>query len=341
MFPIKIILILLSTIFSTQYLKPITITKAKIEHPNKPKPIVFIAGFDEDDNRYYTNAARYFEERQFTVIYEKYSLEEIVCWLNQAQSEQQQFNEIHIVSHSNPWRGLSLKTLKDGDRITLASLARDKNEIPTLNIEKVNPIKIIFHACGLGKNRDLLQAIKTSIDVHSYSQLYASPYFNVFGSPYAAHYLADAYFVCYPTAHSPGPAALAEEFVSDYPQIQVNWQKALSTKTEEKPGQAYRYRFNIPVVWKTEYATKAAIPMLKTREDIMDAVAENEALATELLQLNIPLEKFRWRSQVEGNTLIIKGKTTVQCVLKPLTEEEIDMEYVVPDFEDRSFYVRI
>ena len=103
----------------------------------------------------------------------------------------------------------------------------------------------------------------------------------------------------------------------------------------------YRYRFNVPVVWETEYEMSEHLPILQTEEAIMDWVAGHEALATQLLQLNIPIEKFRWQREIADNKLIIKGKTTVQCILKPITEKENGMEYVLPEYEDTCLYVKV
>jgi len=255
-----------------------------------PKPIVFIAGFDEGDNQYYTQAKNYFTEQQYTIIEDKYSLKEIVDWLN-VQSPSTVSKEIHIVSHSNPWKGLSMKTMPAGQRITIANLASAQHQIPSLKNSIAKDLNIIFHACGLGKNKDLLKAIKTTIDKEDEVALHASPYFNVFGSPFSPHYLAEYYYVFYPTAHSPGRQQLAQELANTYNAELVNWRQALATKGEEIIGMPYRYRFNVPVIWEVEYEMSEHLPILSSEEAIMDWVAGHEDLATQLLELNIPIEK--------------------------------------------------
>ena len=93
-------------------------TSIQEEPPINQQPVVFIAGFDEGDNLYYTQAKKYFTDQQYTVIEHKYSLTEIVDWLNE-QSPSTTPKEVHIVSHSNPWRGLSMKATPNGERILL------------------------------------------------------------------------------------------------------------------------------------------------------------------------------------------------------------------------------
>jgi len=337
MLTIQIILFLLSSFLQS----PTTQTIKKETLPIQTvKPVVFIAGYDEGENRYYTQAEKYFREQEYTIIKDKYSLKEIVDWINQ-HSPHTAPKEVHIVSHSNPWRGLSMKATPDGERITTENLASYQNQIPSLNKAITKDLKIILHACGLGENEVLLKAIKHTIDQQDAIALYASPYFNVFGSPFSAHYLAEYYYVFYPTAHSPGRQELATQLATSYQTASLDWRTALETKSEEKYGMPYRYRFNIPVVWETEYDMLEYLPYLPTEEAIMDWVAGSEELAAQLLELNIPIEKFRWQKEVVGTTLIIKGKTTVQCVLKPITDSEEVGEYLIPDYMDLGVYVRI
>ena len=73
-------------------------------------------------------------------------------------------------------------------------------------------------------------------------------------------------------------------------------------------------------------------------EEIMDFIAEDENLAREFSAFNIPLEKFRWKSFVKGNKLIIKGKTSVVCVLKPIIKPYGDLEHVEPEIDNLRLY---
>ena len=314
-----------------------TASPSKDQKPNTS--VVFIAGYDQGKNTYYTNAKTYFEGKNMTVVDNRYSLKEIIQWLNENSDISTNFNEIHIVSHSNPWLGMALKTTKEGQRIAEATLedARAKKRIPTLKKGIGTETKIIFHACGLGENRELMQALKQVFTGVHAPKIIASPFFNVFGGKYAGHYLAEPYYHFYPTAESPGPLALSKEFEQKYPGTPIDWFSALKNRQETTYGKEYSYRFNIPVEWEFVFDSKAEIPQLVHRESIMDWVSESDEMARTLYQLNIPLEKYRWRSEINENSLVIKGKATVLCILQPILDQS-SKEYKKPLTDDMNLY---
>jgi hypothetical protein len=293
------------------------------------KSVVFIAGFDEGDNTYYASAKKYYKAKGMTVVDTLFCLKEILGWLKQSSNQEIVYDEIHIVVHSNPWLGMSLQTTSDGERITLKTLkqANDKSELskPTKVINQET--KIIFHSCGLGQNRPLLQALKAVFTAEEAPKVYASAFFNVYGGKFAPHYLAKPYYNFYPTAESEGPAALAAEFKKLYDKTNIDWRNAIDNREETRIGEAYSYKFNIPVEWEVTFDAETEIPELKDRDAIMDFVSDAPEMAEALYRLNIPLEKYRWKSKIQGNTLIIKGKTTVLCVLEPILDTKDNNEY--------------
>ncbi len=301
------------------------------------RSVVFITGFDEGDNTYYTNAENYFLEQGLPVVKGLFSLEEVITWLN--RSAQINFDEVHIVSHSNAWMGMSLKTTKNGQRITVKTLQQAKGEhkIPELKRGIHPETKVMFHSCGLGENTELLQELKRSFSGTVSPKVYASAYFNVFGGKFAGHYLAKPYYGYYPTAESPGPLALTKAFRSAYPETKIDWRKAMKTRSEAALGEAYSFKFNIPVTWEFSFDTVSEVPVLDGREAIMDWVAESPEMAEVLLELNIPLEKFRWKSEVQGKKMTIKAKTTVLCVLEPVLSH-CNEEYRMPVAEETTLY---
>ncbi|MEP2058828.1 MAG: hypothetical protein ABJJ05_13530 [Maribacter litoralis] len=299
--------------------------------------IVFIAGVDEGENTYYNNAKRYFEKLGMPIVDSLYTIDDIIAYVNKAGERHIKFKEINIVSHSNAWLGMSLKTTVNGERITLKSLQRamaTKN-ITSICDEFINETKVIFHSCGLGENKQLLNELK---HVLAAEQVIASPYFNVFGGKYAEHYLAKPYYGYYPTAESKGPAYLAKEFKQAYPNEAIDWFTALKTRQETSFGEAYSFKFNIPFEWEFTFDSVTDIPTLEDREAIMDWISESPEMAEVIYKLQIPIEKFRWRSTVKGNKLIIKGKTTVLCVLVPILQSNGANEYQNVRVEDRSLY---
>jgi hypothetical protein len=320
----------------TALVLPLKIEKTK-------ESVVFIAGFDEGSNTYYTNAKNHFEAKGMSVIDNLFSMEEIITWLNQRANDQTSFSEIHIVSHSNAWLGMSLRTTKTGERITLKTIrkAKQENSIPKVQDGICNETKLIFHSCGLGENQDLLNELKSTFANNTNAKtpkVYASTFFNVFGGKFAGHYLARPYYGYYPTGESKGPAYLSEEFKKAYPETKIDWFSALKTRNETNAGVPYSYKFNIPVNWEFTFDDPKDIPIFNTKETIMDFVSESSEMAEILFELNIPIEKYRWKSEIQGNKLLIKGKTTVLCVLAPILQNIDKSEYRKPTVDDRSIY---
>ncbi len=313
----------------------------KMEQPRES--VVFITGFDEGENAYYTSAETYFSEQGIRIVNDLFSLEEIITWINREGAGQTNFDEIHIVSHSNAWLGMALKTTNHGQRIRLKTLldVRKHKKIPALNKGVDGDTKIIFHSCGLGEHMALLQELKSIFTTTGSPTLYASSYFNVFGGKFAAHYLAKPYYVYYPTAESPGPARLSKEFTTAYPDINIDWFAAIKTRRETVLGGSYSFKFNIPIEWEFAFETATEVPILDDREAIMDWVSESPEMSEVLLELNIPLEKYRWRTEIEGRKLRIKGKTTVLSVLAPILQDADKQEYRVAKLNDRSIYQKV
>lgn len=306
------------------------------------KSVVFITGFDEGDNRYYENARDFFQDKDIEIVEHLRSIAEILTWLNDVE-EDRAFDEIHLVSHSNPWRGISLKIEPDGERITVESLAQyqQNHRLPKAGKAVNDETKIIIHACGLGNNSDLMLSLKELFSGAFKPRIYASPMYNVFGGKYASHYLAEVYYVFYPTAHSPGPMRLSKEIAENYPEVEIDWREALDSRVEDGFGDVYSYRFNIPVEWEFEFNHKNEVPNLTNADDIMDWISETDDISKALYEMNIPLEKYRWNAKVQGRTLVIKGKSTVICVMDPVLNQINGREYVVAEIEDPKLYTKM
>lgn len=304
-------------------------------------PVVFITGIDEGSNSFYKSARSYFLSKEYEVVDHAFSLQEVMTWLNK-NYDGNNYGEIHIVSHSNPWRGLSMETVIKGDRTTKESLrkAMTQGTLPQLNNVFSTNTKIIFHSCGLGENKELMKTIKDVFVTDIVPNVIASPYYNVFGGEFSEHYLAKPYYGFYPTAGSPGKVDLSKEFARAYPEEKdIDWYDALSNKAERYIGDPYTFKFNVAVKWEFDYTNSDdEMPNFKIKEEIMDWIAEDELLSKEMNAYNIPLEKFRWRTFKKGSTLIIKGKTVVVCVLKPLIKPYGDLEHIKPDTDNLRLY---
>jgi hypothetical protein len=322
------------------------ITEKNLEHTVKEelkvrKPVVFITGYDKGNETYYNNARLYFKEKKFEIVEDKYSLEEIITWLNKNQIKNP-YGEIHIINKSNPYKEMALETLINGEKITAESLRRTitKGTLPILQ-ESVNKnSKIIFHVNGLGENQELMNTFKDAFCADELPNVVASPYFSVFNGTFKKHYLAKPYYIFYPTANSPGKTDLSKEITRKYPEEKdIDWFDALNNETERFVGEAYTTQFTIPIKFELDYHNSDdEAPTFELQEEIMDFIEQQEMLYSEIKKLDIPLEKFRWTSKLKNSKLTITGKTTGLIVLKPLIKPYGELEHIEPDTNNKRLY---
>lgn len=305
------------------------------------KPIVFIAGFDKGTETFYSNARSYFKEKGLHVIEGQYSLEEIIVWLNE-NGNQQPFSDIHIVNKSNPYQGMNLETVVRGAKITSETLKKSITQgvLPTLKNVVDNNSKIIFHAAGLAENKPLLKTLKKAFHTSENPRIVASPYQSIFGGKFSNHYLAKSYYIFYPTAHSPGKTDLSKEIAKKYPKEKdIDWFDALNNKEERFIGEAYTTQFAVPIKWEFDYFNSDnEMPKFTTTNEVMDWIETKNELVVELKKYCIPVEKFRWNWSVKGSILIIRGRTSGLCVLKPLIKPFGDLKHVEPDTSNKRLY---
>ncbi len=303
------------------------------------KPLVFITGFDKGNETFYNNARAYFKQKQYDIVEDQYSLEEVITWLNKNQIKNP-YGEIHIVNNSNPYKGMTLETNINGEKINTESLRRNitKGTLPTLK-ESVNAqSKIIFHANGLGENRELMNTFKDAFCADELPIVVASPYYSIFDGEFTKHYLAKPHYVFYPTANSPGKTDLSKEIAKKYPEEKdINWFDALSNKLERFVGEAYTTQFTIPVKFTLDYHNSdEEVPTFEGQKEVMDFIEQE--LYSEFKMLNIPLEKFRWNYNIKNSKLTITGKTTGLIVLKPLIKPYGELKHIQPDTNNKRLY---
>ena len=324
----------LGTIVEKEQIASNTITKAR-------KPIVFIAGYDEKDRHFYDSARAYFSAKEYEIINDAYSLEEIINWMNN-HSNQNPYGEVHIVNYSNPWKGLELETVVKGKRITSETLIKNLalGNLPKLENNVNNNTKIVFHSNALGKDIELMEALKSAFIANEVPQVISSPFYNIFGGEFSEHYLAKPYYVFYPTAHSPGKVDLSKEIAKKYPEEkEIEWFAALTNERERYVGEAYTIKFNVPVYWEFDYHnTDNEIPTFINQDQLMDWIESDPDLTKRVTKLNIPIDKFRWSYKIKNSTLIIKGNSTALCVLKPLTKPYGNLEHIKPDTKNKRLY---
>lgn len=307
------------------------------------KPIVFITGNDKGNSHFYDSARVFFKQKNYEVINGKYSVEEIISWMNE-NATKNPYGEVHIVNNNNPFKAMALETLVNGEKITTETLQKAINEkkLPLVKTDAItDDTKIIFHSNQLAANTNLVNTLKSAfIAENKVPQIVASTYYNVFGGEFSNHYLAKPYYVFYPTANSPGKVDLSKEIAKKYPEEkEIVWFDALNNERERYIGEPYTIQHTVPVNLELDYHNSDnEIPQFEMQEEIMDFIASEEDLLKEVQKTNIPLEKFRWTYVVKNSKLKIKGRSSVLCVLKPLTKPYGDLEHVKPDTNNKRLY---
>ncbi|WP_024741187.1 hypothetical protein [Tenacibaculum maritimum] len=305
------------------------------------KPIVFITNHDKGTSDFYASASTYFKSKKYQIINNTSSLEEIINWIN-TNTTQNPYGEIHIVALNNPWKGMSLKTVMNGEPITTISLNKhlSKGTLPSIKSGITKDSRIIFHSSDIGSNQSLINLLKSAFTSSETPKIITSPYYSIFGGQFSNYYLAKPYYVFYPTANSPGKTDLSKEIAKKYPtEKEIEWFEALTNEYERYIGEAYTLPCNVPIEWEFDYYnSNHTIPNFHNSKEIIVWIKNNKNLITELERLQIPIKKFRWSYTIKNNKLTIKGKATVLCVLKPLTKPYGDLKYLEPDTNNKCLY---
>ncbi|MCF6279042.1 MAG: hypothetical protein L3J14_01710 [Flavobacteriaceae bacterium] len=305
------------------------------------RSVVFITGIDTGSKSYYSDAKNYFETKNNEIVETAYSLQEIILWLN-VNKGKQPFSEVHIVTN-NKMSQVQLETTIKGKTLSSLSIKEsvEKGLLPKLDNVLKSDAKVVVHSSGLGSNTALIDSFKQVFSTNIKPSVIASENISVFGGEFTEHYLAKPYYGFYPTANSPGRVDLSKEFAVKYPNSEIDWLSAMSNKEERFQGDVYSYKFNVPVKWEIAYEEDEGMPSFLTLEDLYLFMQDNDMISSELKELNIPIEKYRWYQTVEGDTLVIKGVATVVCVLKPLMSRAYPSEYIIPNSDNLRLYNRI
>ncbi len=305
------------------------------------RSVVFITGVDKAGKSYFKDAKTYFETINTEIVEDAYSLQEIILWLN-INSKNNPISEVNIVTN-NKMGQVQLETTIKGSALSAVSIKEsvEKGLLPKLdNVLKDNS-KVVIHSSGIGKNKTLIDGLKQVFTTDVKSIVIASENVSVFDSEFTSHLLAKPFYGFYPTANSPGRVDLAKEFTANYPDSDIDWLSAMSNEEERFQGDIYSYKFNVPVKWEITYENDDEMPSFKTIEDMYLFMQDNDNISTELNELNIPIEKFRWYQTVEEDKLVIKGMATVVCVLEPVMSRAYPSEYMIPNSDNLRLYNRL
>ena len=327
-----------TTVSTTPELENINVASISNSIVENEREVVFITGYDKGEKTYYTNAKSYFENQEIEIVESALSLQEIILWLNINYNEIP-YTKIHIVNNSK-LNEMSLETTIKGDKITTVTLenAVTNGVLPILdNVLEANA-KLIFHASGLGANTKLMNDFKEIFTTDVQPVIIASENVSVFGSEFAPQYLAKPYYGFYPTAQSPGRVDLAKQFSKNYPDVEIDWLSVMNNSSERFLGDVYSYKFNVPVRWEIDFHGDDELPSFPTTAALITWMQGNDEISAELDALGIPVEKFRWYQTIKDETLIIKGKVTVICVLEPVMDYAYPTQYMVPSIDNLRLY---
>lgn len=319
---------------------PTVLAEEVKEVPVYRESIVFITGVDSEHSNYYTSAKMYFEEKQFEVVTEAFSLQEIIAWLNNNYDDRL-YSNIHIVSENNPWKGMQLETTINGGIVNERTLRNTliNDELPKLEKGITEETNVVFHAPALANQVNLMQGLKNVFSTNKQPNIVATPYYTVFGGEFSKYHLEKPYYGFYPTAHSPGKVDLSKEFAKKYPNEDIDWLETLYNESERYVGEAYTTKFNFPIKMEVDFTdSDNVMPTFTSQEAIMDFIEADETLLNEFKSYQIPIEKFRWKTAVKDNKLIVSGITTVVCVLKPLIKPYGDLQHVEPEIDNLRLY---
>jgi hypothetical protein len=320
--------------------------KKQVYHQNKQgklEAITFILGDDADiKNPFYLKAELYYryDEKNKTekVITSCHSLIEVQEYLI-ANANHLPWDLINLVSHGNPYLGLSVKITPDGKR---ASLERIQESIENGTFKKFSKnvineeTTIALHGCGLGNNLELIKAIQSAFSNEGTSpKVVSSKYFEYYVSDESneqdvTKYLAEFWITNYKMGYKPSNHILEKRLQAKYPENDVNWKEALLREQATKTGEVFHYTFEVPVKWVFRYDCKDSIPKLENENLRLQWASQNPRISQDLQKLNITPEKFNWwmRSIYVKNedgsktpALWVKGYCTMLCVLRLLPQE--------------------
>jgi hypothetical protein len=330
--------------------------------------ITFILGEDKKKtNPYYTEATNYYlhnDSGKTTYVETQCrSLSEVREYLiNHRPTNKLPWGLINLVSHGDQWLGLSVKVTPDSKRSTLDRILEhiEKGTFQPLSDSVIDSHSEIFiHACGVGNNADLVEAIAVVFrGKKELPKVRATRLFEFYSSiqengqiKETQRYLSNAWFIYHKKGYEPGMNELCTSFHTKYPHVQIDWQEALTREQPRWAGDPYCYKFDIPVDVVLHYASKESLPDISSEDKKLALISTNPEIKETLRKIEISAENFEWELKKgyannsngkRSPAILIKGYCTILCVLKPLAEEHPNNQSlnkpITPSLEDTSYY---
>ncbi|MCF8367606.1 MAG: hypothetical protein K9G76_01095 [Bacteroidales bacterium] len=333
----NILLILLPLFSIPLYTKRIELNP---EDTNSRLSITFILGQDSDKkNPFYSTAESYFrsnkKEKTEIVITHFSSLAEVQEYLIQhAPANNLPWGLVNLVSHGNQCQGLRVKITANGSRASAQNIRKGiaeglLNEMPKHVLDE-NSL-VVLHACGLGKDTELTEAVKMAFSGKFFKPIVqSSPYFEYYVTSKnkeseIARFEADYWYIYYKMGYRPEDRVIEQQLKNKYKGESLDWHTALQKTAAYKAGDVFHYTYDVPVKWVIRYPHVDSVPTPKSQRECEDWVRKNPQIMTDLKDINIPPGKFNWwfrKIYVKNDdgskspALWVKGYCTFFCVLK-------------------------
>ena len=309
--------------------------------------ITFILGKDDEPgNNYFSAATNYYyqhpTDKTERVISTCNSLLDVRNYLvDYPPLNGNPWGIINLVAHGNEWSGLSIPTLPGGKRTTVTSLsyAIETNQfkpLPILLADAHTTFQI--HGCAVGRNEELLKAIRIAFAGQRKLKVDASPYFIKYntGNYFKrkgnfSRQLFEGYYAFYPNSYRPSDEKLIHQLKGRYPKENIDWGKALKKNIPINNTEIYHHTFNIPIVWIVAYPEEKSLPDLEKWKAQKTWLSLQKELINLLKEYKIPQEHFQWTFLKVTHTLdngkkvpAIRaiGLCTVLTVLRPLDQAQ-------------------
>ncbi len=270
------------------------------------KSICFLLGTDNPGHRYFELAEQHFlydtQERSDVLIKSCRSIEDVIRFLNDDNSNYP-WSTIEVVLHGNPWNGLSMPITNDGHRATPKRMIQELmlQKLPKLVASGVDTsTQINFWGCGIGKNPFIQIALDSffSLPCGGQPKIYISPHFVVFkeveNSNQVKRVKASYWPYIFKRGYRPSNSLIAQELRLQHPQIELEWQNIIEANDQDLKEGVFQNSFHIPVSWTVIYPSKDSRPQLKTMNQKMEWIKNQDELMDQINELNIPIEKFHW-----------------------------------------------
>lgn len=290
---------------------------------NNGKSITFILGKDDPKlkNSFYRAATEYFTYDKFAktdeVLTQFRTLTELAEYLSNNEFKHV-FNTVNIVSHGNPWQGMSAKIYKGGPRANFKNLnyAFDNGLLKQICSNAIGHNTIInIISCGIGKDENFVHAFQKLFYCdgdNDHATVNISKDYVFFDSGNKKRN-ADFYFVVSKYKFH-DKNKIEAKIRSKYPDKFINWTEALN-KCEFSNNEPYSHSFRILVDWKYLNQTKNIPNNLNSEKNIKNWIKTQKEAVDQLKIMKLNIDDLQWFAFYDKDELRIKAYANIEGVI--------------------------